>query len=148
MPDEQVPDNAIALADGVWVHPDRLRFRFSRSGGPGGQSVNKLNTRAELRVALGDLAGLDDAARHRLRRLARRWLTTDDELVIHADTTRSQLDNRNACIDRLAAAVQRAATPPTPRRRRKPTRAMIQRRIDAKKQAGEKKRRRRWRPGE
>jgi ribosome-associated protein len=142
------PPGAQVLAPGVWIAADGLRFTFTRSSGPGGQSVNKLSTRAQLRVSVTDIVGLDDSALTRLRRLAGQRLTTEDEIVIQAQTYRSQLDNRRACVERLAELVARAARPPKKRRRTRPSRAMIERRLAAKKERSDKKSRRRWRPGE
>src|SRR5690606_23893594 len=83
----------VEFAPGVSVARSDLRFTFSRSGGPGGQAVNKLSTRAELRVAVDAIEGVDDAAAARLRRLAGKRLNQSDEIVLHAETYRSQLDN-------------------------------------------------------
>lgn len=132
----------VELATGVWADPGALRYVFARSGGPGGQAVNKVATKAQLRVRVGAIRGLSDAARGRLRRLAGRRLTDDDEVLVQADTHRSQLDNRQACLDRLRDLVRRAATPPKPRKKTKPSRAAKQKRLDAKKKRGDVKRRR------
>lgn len=145
MQDEQSP-NRIALAKGVSVAESDVQFTFSRSSGPGGQSVNKLSTRAELRLPIDAIDGLDDGARQRLRRFAGQRLTAGDELLVQSDRFRSQLRNRKDCIDRLAALVERAAKPPKRRKPTRPTRGAVERRLDAKRQAGEKKRRRGWKP--
>lgn len=138
------PANAVDLGRGAWVAPSRLRWSFSRSGGPGGQHVNKTSTRATLRVRIDDIGGLDDAARSRLAEIAASWRTRDDELVFHADESRSQLDNREAALRRLRSVVTQAATPPKVRRRTKPTRSSRERRLASKKRASEKKSQRRW----
>lgn len=140
-----LPINAIELADGVWVHPDDLTYRFSRGSGPGGQSVNKLSTKAELRVSVGSLNNLSESAAGRLRTLAGQRLTQDDELVFHAQTHRSQLDNRRACLERLRQLAAQALKTPKPRKKSRPTRAMIERRLEAKRKVRDKKQRRRWR---
>lgn len=121
---------------------DDLRYAFSRSGGPGGQNVNKLNTRAELRISVIDIIGMNDAALGRLRTFAGRRLTKKDEIVIHADSSRSQLDNKNDCLRRLRELVTRAAIAPKPRKKKKPTKAMIERRLEKKHKQSEKKARR------
>ena len=141
------PENCHDLAPGVWVRGRDLRFAFSRSSGPGGQAVNKLSTRAELRVEVAVIVGLSDAAAARLRRLAGRRLTRRDELLFQADTHRSQLENKRACIDRLRALVVDALNPPKPRKVRRISRAMIRKRLDAKRKRADKKSARRWRPG-
>ena len=133
----------VELAAGVAIDRSSLRFSFSRSGGPGGQAVNKLSTRAELRVAVAAIRGLRDDAAARLRRLAGQRLNKLDEIVLHADTHRSQRDNRDECLAKLLEMVSKAAIQPRKRKKVRPTRAMIQRRLDSKRQRSEKKSRRR-----
>jgi len=120
------PDNALELSTGVWVLPSDLRFSFSRSSGPGGQSVNKVSSRAELRVALASIAGLSQQAQARLKRLAGRRLTQLDELIFDSDTFRSQIDNKQACIERFIALIAKAATIPKPRKVRRVSRSMVE----------------------
>ena len=147
MDTQPTPDNALELAPGVWIAPSEVKFSFSRSSGPGGQAVNKLSTKAELRVEVRSIVGLSDSAQARLRRLAGRRLTQRDELLFQADTHRSQLENKRACIDRLRALVVDALNPPKPRKARRISRAMIRKRLDAKRKRADKKSDRRWRPG-
>ncbi len=138
------PTGAVELGPGVWVEAAGLRFSFSRSGGPGGQAVNKLSTKAELRVAVEAIEGLSMQVRERLRKLAGQRLTLGDEIVIVASTTRSQLDNRRDCVQRLESLVTEALAVPRPRKPTKPTRASTKKRLDAKRrQSGKKDARRR-----
>lgn len=135
--------NTIELAPGVTAPRGVLHFRFSRSGGPGGQHVNKVSTRATLTVYISDLEPLlpDDAAA-RLRRIAGRLLA-DDRLVISAAASRSQHANRKACLEKLRDLLVRAKKRP---RRRKPTRpsaAAIRKQREQKQQRGKIKRSRR-----
>lgn len=146
MDTQPTADNALELAPGVWIAPGQAKFSFSRSGGPGGQAVNKLSTKAELRVEVEAIAGLSGSTQERLRRLAGRRLTQRDELVFQADTHRSQLDNKRACIDRLRTLVVEALNPPKPRKRKRISRAMVQKRLDTKRRRAKKKTARRWRP--
>lgn len=125
------------------MSPDDLHLAFARSGGPGGQAVNKLATRAQLRVALGDLQGLSDEAEARLRLLAGRRLTRADELLLDSDEHRSQLANRRACLKRLRALVAEALAGPRPRKPTRPSRASKERRLAEKRQRGKKKESRR-----
>lgn len=114
---------------GRHVIPDRdLSWRFSRSSGPGGQSVNTTDSRVEL---VFDLAGSDafpDDLKHRA--LAR----VGDQVVIVAREHRSQLRNRRAAEERLAELLEEAIKPP-PKQRvpTKPSKASKQRRLDSKK---------------
>lgn len=96
-------------------------------------------------MRLDDLGGLDDAARERLRSIASSWLAQGTDLVIQADESRSQIDNREAALRRLRAVVLQAATPPKIRRRTKPTRGSKERRLESKKRESDKKSRRNWR---
>jgi ribosome-associated protein len=122
-----------------------LRWRFSRSSGPGGQGVNTADSRVELSVAPLDLPGVSEGQRARLaQRLGGRLV--EGVLTVVASEHRQQLRNRQAARERLAAVLRAALAPPPPARRRtKPTRGSQERRIQAKKQRGELKRgRRQW----
>lgn len=136
----------VEFALGVWIERDALRFGFSRASGPGGQAVNKISSRAQLHVSIRDIHGLDDHAAARLRRLAGRRLTQDDELLIQAQTHRSQHDNKQECIDRCSELVRAALVRPKPRKKSKPTRGMIERRLESKRRQSQKKGSRRGRP--
>jgi ribosome-associated protein len=133
------PIHGITLADGVSIARIRLRWTFSRASGPGGQAVNKLSTRATLRVAIADIRELPPDAAARLRQLAGSRLTQDDEIVISAETYRSQLDNKEACVERLAHLVSRSMIRPKVRRKKKPKRSMIEKRLPSKRRQSEKK---------
>jgi ribosome-associated protein len=135
----------IELAKGVALPAAALRFRYTASSGPGGQNVNKLNTKAVLTVRLDDLAEvLTPAAMQRLRQLAGHHLA-GEALVIAGDEHRSQSANREACLDRLRALVIQARRRPRKRRPTRPTRASQERRIEHKKQRSRIKRQRRGR---
>ncbi len=136
----------LGLAPGVTVASDHVRFSFSRSSGPGGQAVNKLSTRAELRVAVEAIVGLSEPVRQRLRDLAGRRLTGGDEILIVAESERSQLQNRRACIERFRALVTEALAVPKPRRPTRPSRGAVEKRLESKRHQSDKKQTRR-RPG-
>jgi ribosome-associated protein len=135
----------LPVTSSVVVPAAALRWRFSRSSGPGGQGVNTADSRVELSVTPLDLPGLTDPQRGRLAtRLCPRLV--DGVLTIAASEHRQQLRNRQAARERLAAVLRAALAPPAPgRRRTKPTRGSTERRIEAKKQRGQlKKQRRSW----
>lgn len=132
----------LRLGGGAKVRESDLRFKFVRSGGPGGQNVNKVSTAAELRVAMADLEGLDEAAMARLRAAAGRRLNAAGELVLRAETSRSQHENREICLAKLRQMVSSAARRPKIRRPTKPTRGSKERRLEQKAQRGEIKKRR------
>lgn len=130
----------IEIAPGVTLPAGRLDFAYSRSSGPGGQNVNKLNTRATLTVALDDLAEpLHPAALRRLRDLAGQYLA-DDRLVISSQEHRSQIANRDECLEKLRHLIVRARARPKKRRPTQRTRGSIERRLGRKKQRGQIKR--------
>jgi ribosome-associated protein len=111
---------------------DKAVVDFARSGGPGGQNVNKVNSKAIARVRLDELEGLAPAeAAMAAGRLASR-LTTSGELVVQSDEEREQGRNREAAIARLFAIVAGAARMPKPRKATKPTRASRERRLASK----------------
>lgn len=119
------------------VVPEReLRWRFSRSSGPGGQSVNTAASRVELSLDLRTTTALGPTLRARaLERLSGRLV--DGTLTIAASEHRSQLQNREAALDRLAETLRAAIAPPPPKRRpTKATRASVERRLAAKKRRG------------
>jgi ribosome-associated protein len=145
VPDADDVAGDLPVTGSVVVPAAALRWRFSRSSGPGGQGVNTADSRVELSVAPLELPDLDDGQRRRLAaRLAGRLV--DGVLTITASEHRQQLRNRQAARERLAAVLRAAlAPPPAPRRRTKPTKGSQERRIQAKKQRGELKRsRRQW----
>ena len=117
------------------VVPDReLAWRFSRSGGPGGQSVNTADSRVELLFDVRRSAVLPDAVRDRLlARLSHRLV--DGVVHVVASEYRSQHRNREAARARLAQLLTDASEPPPPRRRpTKPTRGSQRRRLETKAQ--------------
>ncbi len=137
------PVDALIVSDVCWIPAHALSATFSRSSGPGGQAVNKINSRVQLRVLISSIIGLSSRAAERLRRLAGQRCTAEDELLLQCDTHRSQLGNRKQCEARLIDLIAQALIEPKRRRPTRPSKAMIQRRLNQKKQQAEKKRRRR-----
>jgi ribosome-associated protein len=113
-----------------------IEWRFSTSGGPGGQHANRSHTRAEAIFAITGSPSLTDDQR---RRLVQRF---GAELTVSVDDTRSQTRNRAIALDRLREKIAGALVVSRPRRKTKPSKAATQRRLDAKRQRGETKRRR------
>jgi ribosome-associated protein len=114
-----------------------LQFRFTPSGGPGGQHANKVNTRAELRF---DVAGSPSLGPRQRQRLIERL---GPELRVVADDERSQGRNRQLAVERFAQRVAAALKVEKPRRPTRPTKGAKERRLTAKRQRSEQKRSRR-----
>ncbi|MPZ61506.1 MAG: aminoacyl-tRNA hydrolase [Propionibacteriales bacterium] len=127
----------------VTIPEHELRWRFSRSSGPGGQSVNTTDSRVGLSFDVVRSAALSDPLRARaVQRLGARLV--DGVLTVAASEHRSQWRNRQAAADRLAAVLRDALRPPSRSRRpTQPTRGSQRRRLDSKRQRGEVKRLRR-----
>jgi ribosome-associated protein len=120
-----------------------LRWRFSRSSGPGGQSVNTADSRVELSLDLSTTSALGPVQRARVMERLRRRLV-DGVLTVKASEQRSQLQNREAARERLAEILASALAPPPPKRRpTRPSRGAVERRIADKKRRSRTKRDRR-----
>jgi len=127
----------------VIVPQGELRWRFSRSSGPGGQSVNTADSRVELSLDIATTTALGPILRARaLERLASRLV--DGVVTVTASEHRSQLRNREAALERLAVTLRAAVAPPAPPRRpTRATRGSVERRLaDKKRRARTKKLRR------
>jgi ribosome-associated protein len=141
-------DEPLRVTATLEIPAAELRWRFSRSSGPGGQSVNTADSRVELSFDVARSAAFDDDLRRRaLERLGGRLV--DGVLTIAASEHRSQLRNREAARERLADVLRDAVAPPPPRRRRtRPTRTATERRLAQKRRRGHTKRLRRNRDDE
>jgi len=117
-----------------------LRVHFSRGGGPGGQNVNKLNTKSELRVRVAEMAFPSPEVEARFRERFASRITADGEVLLTSHTGRSQAQNLEDCLERLAALCQAALIAPKVRRPTRPTRASKERRHEAKRHRAEKRR--------
>lgn len=135
--------SSLQLPHGVFIPDTELELSASRSGGPGGQSVNTSDSKIELRWSIRESNALTEAQRTRLlERLASR-LTADGVLILQGSEHKSQYRNREAVRTRFQAIVGEALEPPRKRRKTRPTRGSKERRLRAKKQRGEVKRLRR-----
>jgi ribosome-associated protein len=130
MPD---PTGPLRVSRSILIPERELRWRFSRSSGPGGQSVNTADSRASLSFDVASSTALGPVQRARaLERLAGRL--TDGVLTVTSDEERSQLRNREVARARLVEILAKAVAPPPPKRRpTKPSKAAKERRLAAKK---------------
>lgn len=129
--------DAIEVRPGLYIPDHELTETATRSGGPGGQHVNKTSTRIVLRWSVRDSTALTESIRARLlARLATR-LTSEGELLVAADSSRSQFANREEARERLAAIVRDALVVQKTRFATAPSKAVKRRRIQDKKTRSE-----------
>jgi ribosome-associated protein len=122
---------------------DELHFSYARSSGPGGQNVNKVNSKAILHWNVTTSPSLPEAVRRRMLEQQKTRINNDGELLITSERHRDLSLNKQDCLEKLSTMLKKAASPPRVRRRTKPTKASRQRRLNNKKAVGEKKARRR-----
>jgi ribosome-associated protein len=128
----------------VKVPPDEMDFSFVRSSGPGGQNVNKVNSKAVLRWNALESRALGPEARARLFEKLGSKLTAEGELLVTSDRFRDQGRNREDCIEKLELMLAQALTRPKARKKTKPTYSSKRRKLEAKGHNSEKKRNRKF----
>ncbi len=138
----------IAVTKDIVLDEREIQESFIRSGGPGGQNVNKVATAVQLRFDAMASPALNPAVRRRLLALAGRRATKEGVLVITAERFRTREQNRADALERLVDLIRRAAIPPKLRRPTRPTAGSRERRLAGKAVRGRLKKERRARPDE
>jgi len=132
-------DDIWRLPGGVRLPAGALRIQSARSSGPGGQNVNKLNTKMELWIHPASIQGLREDALGRLIVLAGHNLTASGEIHLSSQSERSQEQNRRTLMEKLRKLILSAMVRPKSRRPTRPTAGSKARRLTAKRIRGEKK---------
>ena len=117
-------------------------FSFAHSSGPGGQNVNKVNTKALLRWPVTTSPSLPESVRQRVLAKCRRQITVEGDLLIVSQRFRDAGRNTADCLEKLRQIIADAAVPVRPRKPTRPTRSSVRRRIENKKRLSQKKQRR------
>lgn len=144
---ELTVDPGPGIPNGLVIPPSELSERFARASGPGGQGVNTTDSKVQLSFDVAASSVLSEAQRRRVLHRLRHRLA-GSVLTVESSEQRSQLQNRAAARQRLAAILREALAPPPPKRRAtRPTRGSVERRLSSKRKRAETKARRR-RPGD
>ena len=122
----------IRIATGIVVPAGGIEWRATRSSGPGGQNVNKVASKVELRVRLDSVSGLSAPARARLAAFAAGRLDADGRLLVTSQRTRDQLRNLEDARDKVKKLIERSLKAPRPRRLTQPGPGASERRLKAK----------------
>lgn len=134
----------LVVAPHIQIPPAEFEFTYARSSGPGGQNVNKVNSKAVLRWQALKSPSLPEAVRARFLAKYGSRLTGDGELLITSERYRDQPRNIDDCLEKLREILLSVAVAPKKRKKTKPSRASKERRLDSKKRDSTKKQNRRW----
>ena len=122
----------LEVTEQIRIPPEEFEWSFARSGGPGGQNVNKVASKAVLRWDVRNSPSVPDDVKARFLAQQRQRITTEGVLVMSSQRSRDQERNREDCLEKLRELLARAATVEKPRKKSKPTRASKRRRVEEK----------------
>ena len=131
------------ITPNVQVPEDEFTWTYARSGGPGGQNVNKVASKATLRWDLGASSALPVDVKNRLKEQQKRFFTDAGELIITSQRHRDQEPNRQDCLEKLRAMILQALVVPKVRKKTKPSRGSKRRRLQEKRRRSDVKQGRR-----
>ncbi len=140
--------DVIAVEPGIRIPLAEFEFTFVRSAGPGGQNVNKVNSKAVLRWPFSSSPSVPAGVKNRFRAKFGNRLTTEGELVLTSQRFRDQPSNKSDCLEKVREMLTAVAKPPVRRKRTRPTLASKQRRLDDKRRRSENKSQRTQRPSD
>jgi len=134
-----MPDERLKITKKLTLPLDEFRFRFSRASGPGGQNVNKVNTKAELRFDVHASPTLSGNQKRRIATALSTRMTKEGEILVTCGRHRSQNQNREECLARFAGLLHSALARKKARRLTRPTIASRERRLKGKREQSSKK---------
>jgi len=129
----------LVLTRSVKIPRDEFRFITSTSSGPGGQHVNKTSTKVQLRWNVQSTCCLRDDVRERFLKKYSRRINQEGELLVTSQRYRSQLRNRDDCLEKLSELIRSVLVPPKKRKPTRPSRASKERRLKEKKKQSQRK---------
>ena len=131
--------NLLVVNRRIRIPHGEFEWIFSRSGGPGGQNVNKVSSKAQLRWKIHESPTLPDDVRQRFVAKYRRRITSDGEFLISSQRYRDQAKNVADCLEKLGVLLAGMADAPKPRKKTKPSRGSKERRLKSKREQSQRK---------
>lgn len=122
----------LVVTQSIRIHADEFQWSYVRAGGPGGQNVNKVSSKAVLRWSVGKSRGLPDDVRARFRAQNHKRISAEGDFILTSQRYRDQDRNRQDCLEKLRGIVAQAAVRPKPRKPTKPTRGSREARLQVK----------------